>query len=90
MQQRSKIKSKNINAAKLQPTIGTQNELVTEGGEVQFISQMIAESKRVKQKVAWFTTLVGIKSNYEELRKRLNSDIEVCNMAGLRPVGLAE
>lgn len=80
MSDRSMQKSSfNINSAKLLPTSASHNELVTDGGEVGFIGKMIKESRMqvIGGKVGWFTTLVGIKSNYEELRRRLNSDTEV-------------
>lgn len=38
---------------------GKINELVTEGGEKQFIMQMIKQSERFAQNVGWFTTLVS-------------------------------
>ncbi|WP_256741358.1 RlmF-related methyltransferase, partial [Cronobacter sakazakii] len=38
---------------------GQQQELWCEGGEVGFITQMIAESKLFARQVLWFTTLVS-------------------------------
>lgn len=38
---------------------GVSNELITEGGEKQFIFNMIKQSKRFANNVGWFTTLVS-------------------------------
>lgn len=41
---------------------GVSNELITEGGEKQFIFNMIKQSKRFAKNVGWFTTLVSKES----------------------------
>jgi methyltransferase len=35
------------------------NELLTPGGEVQFVSQMITESVELQDRCQWFTSLIG-------------------------------
>ena len=40
-------------------TVGHPSELITDGGEFKFISKMLSESELVKNKITWFTTLVG-------------------------------
>ena len=52
---------------------GISNELITEGGEVEFIKIMIKQSKTRGTQCKWFTTLVSkqdnLKSIYKQLRK---------------------
>lgn len=50
---------------------GQQQELWCEGGEVAFISQMIAESAQFAQQVMWFTSLVSRGDNLPELYRAL-------------------
>ena len=63
---------------------GQHNELWCEGGEVQFISTMIDESKLYKQNCLWFTTLVSKKENlnvlYKELKKQKIKQVETIEM----------
>lgn len=54
-------KSKKIKKADLNFG-GVSNELITEGGEKQFIFNMIKQSKRFAKNVGWFTTLVSKES----------------------------
>lgn len=51
-------KGKNIKSTKLNFG-GVSNELITNGGEKQFIFNMIKQSKRFAKNVGWFTTLVS-------------------------------
>ncbi|PWJ44059.1 23S rRNA (adenine(1618)-N(6))-methyltransferase RlmF [Sediminitomix flava] len=50
---------------------GQTQELWTEGGELQFISQMIEESSQLKTKCFWFTSLISKKENLLPLKKLL-------------------
>lgn len=50
---------------------GQNNELWCEGGEVQFISNMIKESAAVAEQVMWFTSLVSKKDNIAALEQEL-------------------
>jgi len=63
---------------------GQHNELWCEGGEVEFISKMINESKSYKDNCLWFTSLVSKKENleaiYKELKKQSPEQIETIEM----------
>ncbi len=63
---------------------GQHNELWCEGGEVEFISKMIHESKSYKDNCLWFTSLVSKKENleaiYKELKKQSPEQIETIEM----------
>ena len=50
---------------------GTGNELWYEGGESQFIQNMIIQSKNYSEQCFWFTTLVSKKSNLRAIHKLL-------------------
>ncbi|EOR00554.1 Putative methyltransferase-like protein C27D7.08c [Wallemia ichthyophaga EXF-994] len=52
--------------------LGSTNELYTEGGELGFILKLINQSIKLKHKVVWYSTLIGIKSNLSILIKYLN------------------
>lgn len=53
--------------------IATDSELATEGGEFQFIKTIIDESILLKDRVRWFTTLIGRKKNRKGLIDYLKS-----------------
>ncbi|POS87488.1 hypothetical protein EPUL_001351, partial [Erysiphe pulchra] len=50
---------------------GADFEMVTEGGEVVFISRLIDESLESKSSVQWYTSMIGKLSNLIILRERL-------------------
>jgi 23S rRNA (adenine1618-N6)-methyltransferase len=50
---------------------GKSNELWCEGGEIRFVSQLIAESVAVGQQVFWFSTLVSKASNLPAIQTAL-------------------
>ncbi|AWH84171.1 23S rRNA (adenine(1618)-N(6))-methyltransferase RlmF [Flavobacterium album] len=50
---------------------GISNELIYEGGEYQFIHNMIIESRDVAKNCFWFTTLVSKQSNLKGIYKAL-------------------
>ncbi|WP_299079566.1 23S rRNA (adenine(1618)-N(6))-methyltransferase RlmF [uncultured Paraglaciecola sp.] len=50
---------------------GQSNELWCEGGELQFIKQMINESREYANQIGWFTSLVSKKENLKQLYKCL-------------------
>lgn len=70
-------KVKNLSGKKEKSTelnfSGNQNELVYEGGEYQFIANMINESKLFSKNCLWFTTLVSKESNLKAISKLLNN-----------------
>lgn len=51
---------------------GQNNELWCEGGEIRFVSQMVAESVRYGAQVLWFTSLVSKASNLPGIEAALN------------------
>lgn len=63
---------------------GNHSELVYEGGELQFISNLIAESRDVRRQCRWFTTLVSKESNlrriYRALRDQKPTDIKTMDI----------
>lgn len=52
--------------------LGSSNELYTKGGELSFIIKLINQSIKLKFKICWYSTLIGIKSNLFILIKYLN------------------
>ncbi|RKF53686.1 U6 small nuclear RNA -methyltransferase [Erysiphe neolycopersici] len=50
---------------------GADFEMVTEGGEVEFISRLIDESTESKSRVQWYTSMIGKLSNLIILREKL-------------------
>jgi len=63
---------------------GNLNELIYEGGEYQFISKMIEESKEFAKNVFWFSTLVSKESTLKKVKRVLQknnpSEIRVINI----------
>lgn len=47
------------------------NEKMTEGGEVAFVREMMQQSRRYKDRCDWFTTMIGIKSNFQLLLREV-------------------
>ncbi len=62
-----KVKTPELNFA------GISNELICEGGEHQFIHNMIRESKSFSENCFWFSTLVSKQSNLKGIYKALDS-----------------
>jgi 23S rRNA (adenine1618-N6)-methyltransferase len=64
---------------------GKNNELWCEGGEVQFISNMIHESEKYQKQCVWFSTLVSKSTTlplmYEELKKIKAKRIRTIDMS---------
>ncbi len=50
---------------------GISNELIYEGGEINFISNMISESKDYAKNCLWFTTMVSKQSNLDDINRTL-------------------
>ena len=53
---------------------GVSNELITEGGEKQFIFNMIRQSKRFAKNVKWFTTLISKESIIPAIKSSLKAN----------------
>lgn len=47
---------------------GTKNELETTGGEVEFTLRILKDSLKLKDKICWFTTMLGKKKSLKELK----------------------
>lgn len=62
-------------AAKQRPPFtactGSENEMVTPGGEIAFVTRMIEESLVLQDRVQWYTSLLGKFSSIEVLVKKL-------------------
>ena len=71
-------KVKNLTGKKaVQPKLnfsGNINELVYEGGEIQFIANMISESKEFAKSCFWFSVLVSKEANLKKIYKLLNEN----------------
>ena len=52
---------------------GAHTELIFEGGELQFISNMIEESNFFKKQCLWFTTLVSKDANLKKIYQRIDN-----------------
>ncbi|KAI9365867.1 hypothetical protein BD770DRAFT_423739 [Pilaira anomala] len=50
---------------------GSINEMITEGGELGFISRMIKESVGLGRRIRWYTSLVGLKKTIQPLVRLL-------------------
>lgn len=61
-----KIDANRVNLA------GASNELICDGGEIQFVQNVIKESKQNAQKSFWFTTLVSKQSNLKGIYRALD------------------
>ncbi|WP_109299770.1 23S rRNA (adenine(1618)-N(6))-methyltransferase RlmF [Aquimarina sp. AU474] len=60
-----KVKTPELNFA------GISNELVYEGGELKFVTNMVRESKKFDKNCFWFSTLVSKQSNLKGIYKFL-------------------
>lgn len=56
---------------------GTEVEMVYPGGEWAFVSQMVEDSLSLKDKIYWFTTMVGKKKTLKQMRKLLHGISDV-------------
>jgi 23S rRNA (adenine1618-N6)-methyltransferase len=53
---------------------GSENEMVTPGGEVAFISRMIGESLVLRDRVQWYTSMLGKFSSIAVLVEKLRDN----------------
>jgi 23S rRNA (adenine1618-N6)-methyltransferase len=57
---------------------GDAGEMICEGGEVQFVTQMINESVKRRKQIDWFSSMIGMFSHVHELKKVLDGlDFEI-------------
>ncbi|KAL7747992.1 hypothetical protein RI367_006538 [Sorochytrium milnesiophthora] len=54
-----------------QTCTGRNNELVTDGGEVAFVSRMMQESARHPFRAQWYTSMLGLKASLHKLKQEL-------------------
>ncbi|KAI8978907.1 hypothetical protein BDB01DRAFT_852136 [Pilobolus umbonatus] len=50
---------------------GSTNEMITVGGEYEFIKKMIIESMKLKTRIRWYTSMVGLKRSIRPLLRIL-------------------
>ncbi|EGX46518.1 hypothetical protein AOL_s00109g90 [Orbilia oligospora ATCC 24927] len=50
---------------------GSTTEMVTDGGEVAFVNRMVEESLKLKEKVRWYTSMLGKRSSVEKVVEKL-------------------
>jgi 23S rRNA (adenine1618-N6)-methyltransferase len=55
---------------------GAPHEMITPGGELAFVRQMIQESFALKDRIRWYTSLLGKKADYLCLLKELEDHHE--------------
>lgn len=65
---------------------GAEVEMITNGGEVAFVNRMIDESLLLKDRVQWYTTMLGKMSSVHEIIARLKQlkidNRAVCTLQG--------
>ncbi|KAI8927634.1 hypothetical protein BC831DRAFT_451687 [Entophlyctis helioformis] len=54
--------------------MGQDNEMISQGGEVAFVTKIINESMALQSRVRWFTSLVGIGANATTLEATLRDN----------------
>ena len=53
---------------------GADHEMITPGGELDFVTRMFQESLIVKHRVHWFSCLLGKKADLKEIQSRLEKE----------------
>ncbi|CEP18027.1 hypothetical protein [Parasitella parasitica] len=51
---------------------GSNNEMITKGGEFEFIKLMVMESLQIQRQVHWYTSMIGLKRTIRPLIRLLN------------------
>lgn len=51
---------------------GSDNEMITKGGEFAFIKLMVMESLELQQQIHWYTSMIGLKRTIRPLVRLLN------------------
>ncbi|KAK4520750.1 uncharacterized protein ATC70_006630 [Mucor velutinosus] len=51
---------------------GSDNEMITKGGEFAFIKLMVMESLQLQQQIHWYTSMIGMKRTIRPLVRLLN------------------
>eukprot|EP00667_Euglena_gracilis_P012385 EG_transcript_12716 len=58
-------------------TVLRPGEHATEGGEVAFVGRMIDESLELRERVVWYSAMLGCKRSLSILRRRLESEKDI-------------
>jgi 23S rRNA (adenine1618-N6)-methyltransferase len=53
---------------------GSESEMVTPGGEVAFVSRMITESLQLRERVRWYSSMLGIFASVSKVVERLKEE----------------
>lgn len=76
------LQDKKVDSKTLLPLSGTDNELITDGGELSFLIRMVNDSQMFskfcrRKKLTWFTSLISRYSTLEPIITYLSKDIHI-------------
>ncbi|KAJ3386194.1 hypothetical protein HDU92_002648 [Lobulomyces angularis] len=57
--------------------MGVETEMITTGGEFEFILKLFEESLKFKSNIRWFTSLIGKRENFFCLQNILKNENEI-------------
>ncbi|KAK6336692.1 hypothetical protein TWF718_009484 [Orbilia javanica] len=53
---------------------GSTTEMVTDGGEVTFVNRMVEQSLKLREKIRWYTSMLGKRSSVEKVVEKLKEN----------------